>query len=143
MAITPQVENEPKDNLPKALGNRPFGLIFAGIFVLIGAWPLLFNGDFRQWAGIIAGFFTVAALIVPVALGPLNRAWSKFGQIMHKITNPILMGLVFFITVVPTGLILKLLGKDPLKRKLNGNVDSYWIERNTHAITKESFDNQF
>lgn len=143
MSTEPKAKNGPKNDAPKALNNRPFGLIFAGIFVVIAAWPILFGGDFREWAGVIATAFAAAALIFPMALGPLNRAWAMFGQVMHKITNPLLMGLVFFVTVVPTGLILKLLGKDPLKRKLDHNTHSYWIKRDAHEITKESFDNQF
>lgn len=143
MSTEPKPEVTQTDSTPKPLGNRPFGLIFAGIFLIIAAWPLMFGGGFREWAGIVAAAFTATALIIPAALAPLNRAWARFGQIMHKITNPLLMGLVFFVTVVPTGLILKLLGKDPLRRKLDEQADSYWIKRDTHAITKESFDNQF
>lgn len=143
MATDSNPENAQPTTPPKPLGNRPFGLIFAGIFLIIAAWPLMFGGSFREWAGIVSGVFTAAALIVPAVLTPLNRAWARFGLVMHKITNPLLMGVVFYVTVVPTGLILKLLGKDPLRRKLDKTARTYWIKRDTHAITKNSFDNQF
>lgn len=128
---------------PKVLSNRSFGLIFAGIFLIVALFPLLGGGEVRRWATYIAIAFSGTALITPVLLTPLNRAWAAFGQVMHKITNPLLMGLVFFLTVVPTGLILKILGKDPMQRKLDHQTKSYWVARETNAITKESFDDQF
>ena len=126
----------------KVLSNRSFGLIFAGIFSVIALFPMLGKSEPRVWALIIAGLFTLFSLAAPQLLAPLNRAWNRFGQFMHKIVNPLLMGLIFVLTIIPTALILRLLGKDPMRRKLDPNTSSYWIERDT-PITKESFDNQF
>lgn len=128
---------------PKSLSNRAFGLIFAAIFMLIAAFPLLSGGGFRQWALIAAAAFALPALILPIVLTPLNKLWVKFGLMMHTIINPILMGLVFFIAVVPTGLLVKLFGKDPMRRKFDNSANSYWIERDKDSLTKESFTNQF
>lgn len=127
---------------PKMLENRTFGLIFAGIFAVIALFPLISGGDIRQWAGIISLAFASVAIVFPSLLLPLNKFWVKFGLFMHKIVNPILMGLVFFVAVFPTGMVLKLLGKDPMRRKLDSATDTYWIERD-EPLSKESFDNQF
>ena len=130
-------------NQAKPLDNRVFGLIFSGIFCVIGLFPLLFGGEGRQWALIVAAVWALPALFFPAVLAPLNRAWAKFGQIMHSVINPILMGMIFFLTVLPTGLILRLLGKDPMRRKFDPEAASYWILREQKSVTKESFDNQF
>ncbi|MEM7360356.1 MAG: SxtJ family membrane protein [Pseudomonadota bacterium] len=127
----------------KTLSNRTFGLIFAFIFAVIAAFPLLWGNGIRMWAAYIAGGFTAVSLLVPVLLTPLNKLWAKFGMMMHKITNPLLMGLVFYITVLPTGIIMKLLGKDPMRRKKEPEADSYWIKREDGALKPESFDQQF
>ena len=127
----------------KVLDNRTFGLIFAAIFLIIGLFPLLFGNGLRNWALIVTGAFAVTAFALPSALGPLNKLWAKFGQLMHKITNPLLMGLVFFLTVLPTGIILKLLGKDPMRRKRDDSAESYWIVREPSSIEAESFNQQF
>ena len=132
-----------KHEAPKQLSNRAFGLIFAGIFIVIAAFPLISGGGFRQWALITSAVFALPALILPVILTPLNNLWVKFGLMMHTIINPILMGLVFFIAVLPTGLIMKLLGKDPMHRKFDASKDSYWIERDQDSLPKDSFTNQF
>lgn len=126
----------------KMLSNRAFGLIFSGIFAIISLYPLLFGNQLRMWALIIAAAFGLTALIIPKILTSLNKLWVKFGLLMHSIINPILMGLVFFLTVLPTGIILKLLGKDPMNRKFDTNAKTYWIDRE-QKISKESFDNQF
>ena len=126
----------------KPLSNRSFGLIFAAIFALIGLFPLAFGSELRLWALSIALAFAAVAILLPALLAPLNRAWAKFGLFMHKIVNPILMGLIFFLTILPTGLIMRLLGKDPMHRKLDPQAESYWINRN-ESVGNEFFDNQF
>jgi len=131
------------ENEVKPLDNRTFGLIFAGIFLIIAAFPLLWGNSVRMWSLIVAAIWAALAIVLPFALTPLNRLWAKFGFLMHKITNPLLMGLVFFLTVVPTGIILKLLRKDPMNRKQQRDLDSYWIKRENSKITPEFFDQQF
>jgi len=137
---------EPK-NVPKkpqkTLENRTFGLIFAGIFVVFSLFPLLKGNAINYWVAILGGVFAALAVLLPAALTPLNKLFQLFGQFMHKVTNPLIMGLVFFLTVLPTGVILKLLGKDPMRRKLDPAVNTYWIKRDSDSITKELFDNQF
>ena len=128
---------------PKMLSERSFGLIFSGIFLVIAAFPLIRGGDYRQWALIAAAVFAVPALLFPPVLAPLNRLWVKFGLLMHTIINPLLMGLVFFIAVLPTGLIMRLLGKDSMHRKFDPSKQTYWIERDKDSLSKESFTNQF
>ena len=130
------------EQAPKQLSNRTFGLIFAAIFLVIALWPLKNGASPRTWALIIVALFALPALLFPRVLTPLNAAWVKFGLFMHKIVNPILMGLIFFLTVLPTGLMLKLFGKGPMRRKLDANATTYWQQRDD-KVTKESFDNQF
>ena len=132
-----------EQNQPKPLDNRVFGLIFSGIFCVIALFPMLFGDDYRQWAVLVAAAWAVPALLFPAILAPLNRLWAQFGQVMHHIINPLLMALIFFLTVLPTALMLKLFGKDPMRRKFDASADSYWILREQDSLTKESFDNQF
>ena len=130
------------EQAPKQLSNRAFGLIFAVIFLVIALWPLINGASPRTWALIIVALFALPAILYPSVLTPLNAAWVKFVLFMHKIVNPILMGLIFFLTVLPTGLMLKLFGKDPMRRKFDANATTYWQQRDD-KVTKESFDNQF
>ena len=69
------------------------------------------------------------ALLAPRALSSPNKLWFKFGLLLGSIVAPIVMALIYFVTILPTGLIMRLLGKDLLKPKLDKNAKSYWIER--------------
>ncbi len=131
---------------PKQLGNRAFGLIFAAIFIVVAAWPVLFGKGlhaYREWAVIVAALFAVPALVYPACLQPLNNLWTKFGLLMHSIINPLLMGLIFFIAVLPTGMIIKLLGKDPMRRRIDAQAETYWLARTDSEFSEERFRNQF
>ena len=75
------------------------------------------------------GIFLFLAFIAPNTLSLPNKLWFKFGMLLGSIIAPIVMALVYFLTVLPTGLIMRLFGKDLLNRKLDKNAKSYWIER--------------
>ena len=91
----------------KSSSNRSFGIVFAVVFAIIALWPLTDGSAARVWAVAVAGAFLAIALGRPSVLAPLNRAWTAFGSVLHKITNPLTMGLVFYGAVVPTALIMR------------------------------------
>jgi predicted membrane metal-binding protein len=127
----------------KTASNREFGWVFTAFFCLIGFWPMLNAASPRTWALILAGLFALATLFVPTVLTPLNRLWTRFGALMHKIVNPIVLGLIYLLTIVPIGLIFKILNKDPLRLKRDPNASSYWIERQPPGPAADSLPRQF
>jgi len=122
---------------------RSFGIVFAVVFLIIGLWPLKNGLDPRMWALIIAGLFLAIAFIMPKILAPLNKLWFKFGLLLHKIISPIVMGILFFLTVTPIGIIMRLLGKDLLNQKLDKEADSYWIPIDPEKAAQASMRHQF
>ena len=73
-------------------------------------------------------------------LSPLNKLWSKFGILLGMIVSPVVMGIVFFLVVTPVGIVLRIMGKDLLNKKINKNIQSYWIKREKNITTmKEQF----
>ena len=109
--------------------NRNFGIVFTIVFIIVSFWPLLKGGDLRYWSLIVAFIFFILALINSKLLTPLNKIWMKFGFLLGKIVSPIVMGIIFFFVVTPTGIIMRLLGKDLLNLKKN-NQNTYWIKKN-------------
>jgi hypothetical protein len=109
---------------------KSFGVVFSIVFLMVGLYPLINSEGVRAWALIVSSVFLLLAFVVPNALSQLNKLWFKFGMLLGSIIAPIVMALVYFLTVLPTGLIMRLLGKDLLKQKLDKNSKSYWIERN-------------
>ena len=112
----------------KISSNRSFGIVFFVVFLIIAIYPLSHNGDVRLWSVIISVIFLVLGLLNSKILTPLNKLWFKLGIFLGKIVSPIIMGIIFFLVVTPTGLIIRLLGKDVLNLKYNKN-QSYWIEK--------------
>ena len=123
----------------KLPSNRNFGIVFSIVFLIISLWPLLNQNDIRIWSLIISVIFLVLGLINSKLLLPLNKIWFKFGLMLGNFIAPIVMGIVYFMVVTPTGLIMRLLGKDLLNLKKN-NKDTYWIEKdNSNNDLKNQF----
>ena len=93
---------QPKIKLPT---NRNFGIVFSIVFLIIALWPLLKQNDLRLWSLSISGIFFVLGLFNSKLLSPLNKIWFKFGMLLGSFIAPIVMGIVFFLVVTPTGLI--------------------------------------
>ena len=108
---------------------RKFGLIFAGMFILIFALllPWIWDKPSPMWAWIVAGVFVAAALLVPMWLAPVYRLWMKIGHVLGWINTRIILGLVFFVIFAPVAIVLKILGKDALKQRLDASASSYRI----------------
>ena len=123
--------------------DRTFGIVFAVVFGLVSSYLLISGKHYHLSIGGLSVAFLATALIMPRLLRPLNRLWFKIGLLLHKIISPLVMGLIFFSTVVPTGLLMRLFGKRPLALKFDPSVKSYWIERGPAEPSPESMKNQF
>ena len=108
--------------------NRNFGLVFFVVFLIISLWPLLNQNEIRQWSLILSIIFLILGFFNSRILLPLNKLWTKFGLLLGNLVSPIVMGVVFFFVVTPTGIILRLFRKDVLRLKKN-NSNSYWIKK--------------
>jgi hypothetical protein len=123
--------------------DRSFGFVMAGAFALLSLLNAWHEGRIWPWTGGAAALFLAAALIRPAMLNPLNRIWLKFGLLLHRIVNPVIMALLFFGTVLPTGLVMRALGKDLLRLKRQPDADSYWIVRQPPGPSPETMKDQF
>ena len=123
----------------KISSNKSFGIVFFVVFLLISLYPLLNNESLRIWSLVISIIFLILGVLNSKILSPLNKIWFKFGVFLGKIISPIVMGIIFFLVVTPTGFIMRLLRKDVLNLKYNDNK-SYWIEK---TGPKSKMNNQF
>ena len=119
--------------------NKSFGIVFFVVFLLISLYPLLNNESIRVWSLVISIIFLILGILDSKILSPLNKIWFKFGIFLGKIISPIIMGIIFFLVVTPTGFIMRLLGKDVLNLKFSDHK-SYWIEK---TGPKSKMKNQF
>ena len=128
-----------KNNDIKIGSNKSFGIVFFIVFLIIALYPMLKGQDLRLWSLIISFIFLILGMINSSILTPLNILWFKFGILLGNIISPIVMAIVFFGVVLPTGIVMKILRKDLIGLKKN-NKNTYWIEKKSQMT---SMKNQF
>ncbi|MGJ3259869.1 MAG: SxtJ family membrane protein [Rhodospirillales bacterium] len=106
--------------------DRAFGLTFAAVFGIIGGVVWWLAEALYLWPFIVAAVFGILALAVPGVLLPLNRLWSWFGGKLGPINNKLVLGLFYILFMIPFGLVMRLIGRDPMARKIHTDEESYW-----------------
>ena len=119
--------------------NRSFGIFFFIVFSIISIWPILSGNELRLWSFIVAIIFLIMGITKSRFLTPFNIAWIKFGELLGVIISPLIMGLVYFLVVLPIGILMRVLGKDLLSLKFNKNIETYWNKKEL----KTNFNKQF
>lgn len=136
-------ENLQRDQHVEGSSDRGFGLVFAGLFVVIAGWPMFYGEAPRWWAFAIAAVLAMIAALRPALLAGPNRLWTKLGVLLGNVVGPIAVGVLFYGVVAPLGVVMRLTGKDPLRVKLDARADSYWIPRKPPGPPPDSMTNQF
>ena len=123
--------------------DRSFGLVFGVVFLLVGLWPLWHGKPIRWWSLSVSAIFFLLALLRPAGLTLLNRYWTRAGLLLQRVMTPIVTGLLLYLTVTPTGLLMRLCGKDPLRLRRDPDAVSYWIVRQPPGPSPDTMRNQF
>lgn len=124
-------------------GLRHFGFLVGGIFAVLSLWPVVFRGQApRLWAAIPAAILIAFGFAAPMALRPIHWLWLQLGHTLGWINTCILLSAVYFLMVTPIGVVMRLLGRDPLKRRLRDG-SSYWIDREQPGHGRRSMELKF
>lgn len=122
---------------------RSFGLTFAAVFVIVGLWPIFGGGRPSLLWVVAAVALAVISSAFPHWLAAPNRLWHRLGRVLAAIVSPIALAVVYFGTIVPTGLLMRMRGMDPLRLRRDPSVRSYWIKREPAGPDSNTFDRQF
>lgn len=128
---------------PVLPSNRHFGAMFVIVFAAVGV--------YSWWRGssLFVLFLGLSALIGAVAwlspdrLSPFNRAWMKFGELLHRLISPVVLGVIFFGVITPYGAVMRLMGRDVLCRRFAPELRSYWRPRTPPGPDGGTLPNQF
>jgi hypothetical protein len=130
--------------------DRSFGLTVGGILLAIAAVRSalhLWDGTAPGWVeaslAAIGLLLLVFGLVAPARLAPLNRAWTGLGLLLFKVVNPVVLGVIYLTTIVPIGLLLRLMGRDLLNLKFDDRAASYWVVREPPGPAPETMTQQF
>ncbi len=129
---------------PSYRTEREFGLLVGGVFLAVGSW-WLYRGRRQEIATGLAGLGTLLmllGLVFPKSLVYPNKAWMGLAHLLSKVTTPIILGLVFFLVVLPTGFLMRLAGIDPLRRRAAPS-QSYWTPYNDRQQDHTHFERMY
>jgi hypothetical protein len=113
---------------------RSFGLIVAVGFSVVALWPAVFRSQSpRTWALGIAVGLAVLALIAPAALKPFHRVWTTIGEVLGWVNTRVILGIVYYVVIVPVGAIRRMVGDDPMHRKFEPEATTYKVARSQRS----------
>jgi hypothetical protein len=139
--IKQEIQNLKSMCSPKEL--RKFGFTI-GIFLAIVAGFLLWKEKpAAEIFAYIAGTFLVAGLLAPPVLKPIYLGWMSFAVVMGFFMTKVILILLFSLAFVPVGIVIRVLGKDPLKQKIDKQAASYWEKRERKPFEPASAENQY
>ena len=123
---------------------RRFGFMVGGMFLVLGG--------ISRWRGHVwppVVFWTVGtllvapALVLPTALGPVQRAWMRFGSALGEVNGRIILTVMFYLVLVPVGFVLRRFVRDPLDRDLDDGRETNWIARVPQPLDRARYEQQF
>ena len=124
------------------LSDRKFGLMFTAVFLILAGIGYFVSGEIWLWALSAAGAFAIVSLAMPWLLLPLNRIWIWFGNHFSHINNLFILALFYFVVLLPFSLVMRLIGRDPMHRKIGPDVPDYWTPV-TRAADGDTFNDMF
>lgn len=122
--------------------------ILAALFLLIpcaiGAHLIYWRDSFYGWVWIAIGIALFASRFIPPLFRYIFSKWVALSIVIGYFISRILLTLIFFLVITPTGFLMKLFGKDPMDRKIDNKVQSYWIKHEEPSDnTVERYEKQF
>ncbi|MEE2745542.1 MAG: SxtJ family membrane protein [Pseudomonadota bacterium] len=140
--MNPREKSPPTEGLDLS-SNKAFGLVFSIVFLLLSVWPTFSGSELRVWALLTAILLALISFIKPTVLKPFNNLWMQFGLLLHKIAGPIVMGLLFYLVLTPTALLMRIFKKRPIPLKFDRSLNSYWVRREPPGPDPDTMKNQF
>jgi hypothetical protein len=119
--------HDPESPELDAKGLRKFGLttgaIVAGLFGLFFPW--IMDKSIPVWPWVILAILLIWSLVAPASLEPVYRVWMKFGLLVSGVMTPLIMGILFYLLFTPIATLMRLAGRDPLRRRIDSTARSY------------------
>jgi len=123
--------------------NRSFGWMFTAFFTLVGVYSLWRGGAVHPWMLGLAAVTAALTIVRPEWLAPLNRIWMRFGEMLHRVVSPLVLGIIFYGVFTPVGFAMRMAGRDIMKRRFEPGAKTYWIKRDPPGPAADSFQDQF
>jgi peptidoglycan/LPS O-acetylase OafA/YrhL len=122
---------------------RKFGILFAAISLVIGGF-MVWKGRQLYWVPFgLAGVFTVGGLWLQSVLRPFYIVWMRFAAFLGWVNTRVLLTVFYFVILTPAGIVMKLLGKNPLERRIDRSAGTYWVKLEPGPKDKQRYEHLF
>ena len=122
---------------------KKFGLTIGIVLLLVGVFFFLKGKGSAFFCGGAGFLLIVLSFAAPVVLKPLNKIWMTFAVILGWVMTRVILTILFFVVLTPTGLLAKLFGKDFLDRRIERTKKSYWQKREKKIFDRRDYERQF
>ena len=125
----------------KAVSNSEFGWFLSFVLAISSS----FFSEKVFWSQtflILSLIFALCTILELKLLSKLNLIWQKLGKILGYVSNPVILGTIYFVLLTPISMIMRVLRRDELKLKFNDS-QSYWIDRQDRELNLDFFSKQF
>jgi hypothetical protein len=89
----------------------------------------------------LGGALVLAGLVAPDRLGPIYRGWMGLAHLLSRVTTPLFMGIVYFLVLTPTGWLIRLFGRNPIRHP--PSEGSFWVRRPAGHGQRDRMEHQF
>jgi hypothetical protein len=118
-----------------------FGVFWLLLWGILGAIVLNRTGCLPAAAAIWATALLVAVSgwIAPGLMRIVHLGMAYATLPVGLVVSPVVLGVVYYLVLTPTGLLMRLLGYDPMQRRLDRDAKSYWLPREQHDDVSRYF----
>lgn len=125
-----------------AAEGRHFGFVVGGAFLGLAGLTAWRGHSTEPWVlGAIGGALIAGALVAPARLEPVRRAWLALAAAISRVTTPVVMGVIYFAILTPTGWVRRLMAGNRLTRRRGS--DSFWVARQPDPGRRADMEHQF
>ncbi len=137
------MENKINERECAAKELRKFGFTMSCALSIVGGFALWRKGETGLLFWGIGFVILMVGLIRPRLLGPIHKGWMKLAFVMGFFMTHLILALMYYLVFTPVALVMRTLGKDPLRLKYDRSVKSYWIRRPRSEFTRERYEKMF
>ena len=136
-----EIKNIPTQVTRKELRKFCFtiGVVF-GLFAVFLMWKSKSSGIYFGYTSVI---FLVVGMFIPTFFKHVYIIWMSLAVVMGYVMTRVLLTLIYAVIFTPVGLVIRVLGKDPLQQKWDKNATSYWIKRDRDSVDLKAAENQY
>jgi hypothetical protein len=122
---------------------RKFGITFSILAIVLAAFSFYrMNPLWMVFLGTSLFFLLTGLWAYPI-LKPIYVGWMTFAFALGWVNTRIILGIVFYLIFTPAGLVMRLLGKDPLGLRFDRHASTYWVRRKPQDPSKKRYEKLF